>query len=278
MARVRRGVAALVVRVDDDVEAHQLVEGLVIEAEHLAKVARVVQLRVILGHHAVEVRDAVDDGAYLRQAGDQVEHVLVRVLPVLFLAGALGVLAREHALRLQRQDRRRELRHRVHALGEGADHRLDVRGQLGTRVEVGGERVALLLGGHLARQQEPEQRLRRGLAAGLVAGKLLLQLRDRVSSEADALERVEERGLPEHRLDAAGATDELINGHLVDDLGAVLLLHLSERLLLDRHQLNQALLEDGRAAHMLLRRAHEARGTAEGKLRSASNTRTHGRC
>ena len=43
VAGVRGGVAALVVGVDGDVQAHQLVESLVLEAEHLAEVGRVVE-------------------------------------------------------------------------------------------------------------------------------------------------------------------------------------------------------------------------------------------
>ena len=102
------------------------------------------------------VRAAVDEGGDLGEARDQVHHVLVRVVPVQGLVGALGVLGREDRLRLHREDGTRELGHRVHALGEGADHVLDVGRQLGARVQLGGEGVGLRLGGHLAGHQKPE--------------------------------------------------------------------------------------------------------------------------
>mmetsp|Transcript_942 Transcript_942/g.2557 ORF Transcript_942/g.2557 Transcript_942/m.2557 type:complete len:294 (+) Transcript_942:566-1447(+) len=155
VARVRRGVAALVVGVDRNVQTHQLVEAGVIEPEHLAEVARVIERRVVRRDNAVKVRLAVDDRAHLGQAREQIEHVLVRVLPVQRLVRALRILLREDGLSLQREDRRRQLRHRVHAFRECPDHRLNVGWQLGARVEVGGERSGLILGGNLAGQQEP---------------------------------------------------------------------------------------------------------------------------
>lgn len=80
--------------------------------------------------------------------------------PVEGLVGPFRVLLREDRLRLQREDGRRELRHRVHPLREGANHALHVSRKLGARVQLRRHRVGLLLGGHLARQQEPQHALR----------------------------------------------------------------------------------------------------------------------
>jgi hypothetical protein len=60
VSRVRADVAALVVTVDDHVQAHELGKVLVLEAHHLRKVARPV--RVVIGgdHAAVVVHIVVD--------------------------------------------------------------------------------------------------------------------------------------------------------------------------------------------------------------------------
>ena len=58
---MRRGVAALVVRVDHNVKAHQLGESRVVQPEHLAEVARVVEALVVRRSQlAVKVGAAVD--------------------------------------------------------------------------------------------------------------------------------------------------------------------------------------------------------------------------
>eukprot|EP00964_Phaeocystis_antarctica_P145643 scaffold111756_cov90-Phaeocystis_antarctica.AAC.1 len=220
-------------------------EARVIEAEHLAEVAGVVRRRVVRRNLAVEVGDPVDQCRHLGQPCDQIHHVLVRMVPVGGLVRTLGVLPGEDGIGLQRQDGRRQLRHRVHPLGEGADHRLDVSRQLRARVELGGQRICLRLGRHLTGQQQPEEALGSGLVALLprVAGQRLLELRDGEAAEADALLGIEQRRLPQHGLDAACAADQLVDGDLVHDLLSVILLQGLQCRLLLRHQLDQALLQ-----------------------------------
>mmetsp|Transcript_17227 Transcript_17227/g.52100 ORF Transcript_17227/g.52100 Transcript_17227/m.52100 type:complete len:203 (-) Transcript_17227:314-922(-) len=177
VAGVGRGVAALMVGVDNDVQTHQLVKGRVVHAEHLAKVGRVVDALVVrLAELAIKVGAPVDKRADLGEAGKQVHHVLIGMVPVHRLGGALGVLARENGVGLQRQDGRRQLRHGVHALREGANGGLHVRRERGARMKLGSERVDLRLGGHLTRQEQPEEALRHRLVALLarVGGQLLL--------------------------------------------------------------------------------------------------------
>ena len=54
------------VRVDNNVEPHELVEGGVVHAEHVTEVGAVVQLVVVGGAQlAVLVRDPVDERAHL---------------------------------------------------------------------------------------------------------------------------------------------------------------------------------------------------------------------
>jgi len=241
---VRGHIAALVVGVDGEVQAHDLVELGGREAQHAGKVGGVVQARVVVRRRLAAVEGvAVDEGGDLGQARHQVHHVLVGRLPVLGLVHAcrrggggrrgaeqggtadrvittrahlkvqISAPPRHSSLRLccssdsgsrgsartrvvglgelgvslHGEHRRGELRHGVHALGQGADQRLHVRGQLGALVQLLRHGLGLLGGGHLAGQQQPEQALGDGLALGLRGGQHLLQLGDGVPAEADAL-------------------------------------------------------------------------------------------
>ena len=69
---VRRDVAALVVRVDDEVEAHELLELRRVEAEHVRKVGSPVERLVGADDVARVVLVAVDVRGHERQLGDEV--------------------------------------------------------------------------------------------------------------------------------------------------------------------------------------------------------------
>lgn len=64
--------------------------------------------------------------------------------------------------------------------------------------------------------------LREGLLAAGGLGEKLLALGDGLAAEADALLGVEDGALPDEGLDATGTAIDLVEGDLVDDLGAVL--------------------------------------------------------
>lgn len=83
-----------------------------------------------------------------------------------------------------------ELRHGVHVLGQAADERLDAGSESGPLVQLGRERVGLLLRGDGVGEQQPHQGLGRrltGIHGALERRQLLLQLGDAVPAEADAL-------------------------------------------------------------------------------------------
>ena len=64
--RFGRGWRSAGRRADDDVQAHQLVEALVVEAKHLAKVARIVERSIIGCDFAIKVGTAIYESAHLR--------------------------------------------------------------------------------------------------------------------------------------------------------------------------------------------------------------------
>ncbi len=110
MASVGAHVAALVVTVDGQVEAHELGEVVVGVAEHVGEVGGPVLFDVDGAHAgAIAVQVPVDDGGDGGQLGDEVHGVLVDVLPVLGLVHALRVRLGELGLALQGVDRRAQL-------------------------------------------------------------------------------------------------------------------------------------------------------------------------
>jgi hypothetical protein len=99
---------------------------------------------------------------------------------------------------------------------------LDELGNVGAGSPLGGQVADLLLGGDLAGEEEPEETLRKGLAAAGGLGEKVLALGDGLAAEANALLGVEDGTLPDEALDTAGTAIDLVKGDLVDDLGAVL--------------------------------------------------------
>lgn len=62
----------------------------------------------------------------------------------------------------------------------------------------------------------------KGLLAAGGLGKKLLALGDGLATEANTLLGVEDGAFPDEALDATGTTVDLVQGDLVDDLGAML--------------------------------------------------------
>mmetsp|Transcript_24868 Transcript_24868/g.46760 ORF Transcript_24868/g.46760 Transcript_24868/m.46760 type:complete len:406 (+) Transcript_24868:283-1500(+) len=227
------GVSSLVVGVDAEVEAHELVEALVVVAKHSAEVSGVVEAGV-LADDSVEVDVPVDGGRDLGELSDDVEDVLEDVLMVFGLGGSLLVGLGEGAAGLGGVEANGELGHGVHVLGEAVEEGNDVAGEArGALVEVGGEAINLGLGGDLRGEEEPEEGLEEGLSVlgtggAFEGGEDLLAVGDGVAAEPDSLLGVEVGGLPEHALDSTGSSDALVDGDLSQNLVSVLLLEGEE--------------------------------------------------
>ncbi|KAL7546214.1 hypothetical protein ACHAWF_009554, partial [Thalassiosira exigua] len=175
---VRRGVASLVIGVDAEVEAHELVEAGVVVPEHPGEISGVVEGGV-LGDDAVEVDVAVDGGGDLGDDREDVEDVLERVLVVLVLGHAIGVRLRELTRRLRGVQPDGKLGHGVHVLRQAVEQGDDVIGQRARPgVQLRRQAVDLLLRGHFRSEQEPDERLEEGLAVPRLAGEGGEDLRD----------------------------------------------------------------------------------------------------
>ena len=215
---------------------------------------------------------AVDLRGNLGQFGHDIHAVLVPVVPVLLFVDAVAVGGLELGLGLAAHDRDGELGHRVHALGEALDHLRHVRRQSRALSELLREGSGLRLGRDLAREEQPEEALRKRLLAvgrrrkgrRIRRAAAVLQLRDGVATEADALLRVQQRRLVDHAADAAHAAVRLIHGALPEDLVAHGLAHLDDLL-------------DGRAKSLLESSFLRSRTKQQGQVKHVPKTRMRAR-
>lgn len=219
---VGRDVTSLVVRVDGEVESHELDKVLVLgESENVGKVERVILVLLDGRDLSVGVEVSVDSTGEVWQFGNQVHRVLKGVLPVLLLVETLGVGLGKGRLRLERGDGEDELSHRVEGVGTSVNQLLDVLGQIRTGGPVGGKTLDLLLGRDLARQQEPEESLRKRLVSTGNLWELGLTLRDGLSSESNTFLGVEDGTFPDHGLEATHTGVGRVDGGLTGLLRAV---------------------------------------------------------
>jgi hypothetical protein len=209
------------------VEPHELLErGVLADAEHVGQVAAPVELRVRGDVLAVEVGAAEDVGRDVGELGDEVHDVLERGIPILIFGHLLFVAAGELRILLELQDGHRELGHRVRVLGDGVHDVDEVLGQDAALLPLFGDLGHVRGGRDVAHEEEIEDALGQGLGAAGGLGQLFAELRDGEAAEADALELVEERDVPEHRDDVPGAADDLADVDLGDVDRAVFLAEL----------------------------------------------------
>ena len=92
MGCMRRDIATLMIRVDRQVQSHQLDELLVLAVSH--QMGEIVSVILVLDnrrHLAALVYVLVDSGRDSRELGNQRHGVFKGVFPVLFLIETLGV-------------------------------------------------------------------------------------------------------------------------------------------------------------------------------------------
>ena len=132
--RVRRDVPRLVVRVEDEVHARDLVVRLR-DAHHVGEVGTEVELGIGRDLRVAPVLHPVDVRGDARQLRQQVHRVFVHRIPVVGLLHALGVAAGEDRVALHREHRRGEHRHGMRVAGHLQEDVPDVLGHVGAAVE-----------------------------------------------------------------------------------------------------------------------------------------------
>lgn len=176
---VSADVTTLMVRVDGQVETHQLNEvAVAAEAELVGQVEGVVLVLLDRSNLAVLEDVTVDLGGNGGQLGDEIHGVLEGVVPVVLLVDTLGVGFGEGRLVLKGSNGQRELGHGVEGAGAAVDKLLEELRELGASSPLSRESTNLLLRGELAGQEEPEETLGKGLLTTGGLGQELLALRD----------------------------------------------------------------------------------------------------
>lgn len=229
---VGRDVTTLVVRVDGQVQSHQLQEFLVLtEAEQGSQVGTVVQVLGDVTSQLTVVEDvSVDSGSDVWQLSQQLNGVLVGVLPVLSLWDTLGVGLGELRLRFQSVDGNGELGHWVQVRRRSVDQVLDVLWQSGSGSQLLGESLGLSVSWNLTSKQQPEQSLRQWFLSTRSLWQLLLDVRDGSASETDTLDWVQDGTFPDETLDTTHTTVCLLQEHLANDGLTMLFLQLLDLL------------------------------------------------
>lgn len=151
-------VTTLVIRVDGQVETHQLNKVLVVaKSELVSQVESIVLVLLNSSDFAVLEYVAVNARSDRGKLGDEVHGVFESVLPVFLLVDALGVGLGEQRFMLQSSHSEGELSHGVKIAGAAVNELLDKLGDVRASGPFSGQVADLLLAGDFSSEQEPEE-------------------------------------------------------------------------------------------------------------------------
>jgi len=155
---VGRDVPSLVVRVDNEVQPHQLDEVLVVtKAQLVGQVKTVILVLLDISNLAIFEDVSVDLRSNGGELGNDVHGVLEGVLPVVLLIQALSIGLCKGRLVLKGGDGKGELSHWVEVRGAAVNELLNEFGDSRPCSQFGRQVADLLLRWNLASQEQPEQ-------------------------------------------------------------------------------------------------------------------------
>mmetsp|Transcript_154824 Transcript_154824/g.495083 ORF Transcript_154824/g.495083 Transcript_154824/m.495083 type:complete len:497 (-) Transcript_154824:26-1516(-) len=260
MRGVRGDVATLVIRMEHEVEAGDLLELLgVVDSQHLCVVACPVQGGVARDVLAVEEDVAEDAGGQEWDLTDQIQRVLEGVNPVIALLASGAVGLAELAARLQSEKAHRELGHRVNVTRKVVDEFVDVLRDVRSFVQLLTQCRRLGRSRHLIGEQQPQGGLGQADLATGRSRELRHALLERPATVPDALHGVQKRGLAQEALNASGTTDAHADGDFAD--------RRVRELLAKGHHLRGLLLRQG--LDLVLQSAHDRAGRVVSAARQA---------
>lgn len=142
---------------DDDIESHELPEGMVREAEHLGEVGTVVESGVCVRNVVLILVAVVEDnGGDSRNSGAHIKSIFEGGVPVLALVDTITVCLGELREGLACEDTHGELSHGVHGLGEALDEGLNLIRDSTSVVELSSKLLKLAAVGEFSSEEEPE--------------------------------------------------------------------------------------------------------------------------
>lgn len=215
---VGRNVTTLVVSVDSKVKSQELNELTVLAKSKLgSKVLGVIGGGIDSSELTIFENVAVNSRSDTGELGEEVNGILVGVLPVLLLVDTSLVSLGERRLGLESVDSNRKLSHGMQRGRAVINQLLDVLGKLRSSGKLGRESLDLRLGRDLTGQQKPEETFGKGLIATGALRELLLKIGDSLSTETNTLFRVEDRTFPDESLDTTLATIDLVEEDFTND-------------------------------------------------------------
>lgn len=238
---VSGNVTTLVVRVDGDVQPHELDKvGVVTETEQGSQVGRVVFAGVNGRELAVTEDVSEDSASNVGELGNEVHGVIEGGLPVLPLVdtirvglgeGRVVVKLSRIASAIDRIFASKQSTHGVNSdgkLGHGVesvrasvDQFLNELGDGSPGSPLLRKTLDLFVGRDLTSQEQPEEGLRQGLGTSRSRGELLLTLGNSQATESNTLVGVEDGTLPDKALDASHTTVSHVDGDIAERLGTV---------------------------------------------------------
>lgn len=235
-------ITSLVIAVNNQVQAHKLVELWVVESKHSGEVDGPV-VGVGAGELSVLVDVTVDSGSEFWELGNEVQGVFVDVFPVFLLVDTLEVGRSKLAVLLQSENTNAELGHWVECLWERVQSLDGVLWELRAGVEFLGNSLNLSLGWYLTSDEEPQETLWEWFFSSLGLWKKLLDLWDGVASEADTFLSVQKGGFGDQALHASSTSISLVDSAGTQNLLSVVFLDLLDLLSLLWDELSQSVLQ-----------------------------------
>lgn len=219
---VSGNVTTLVVRVDGDVQPHELDKvSVVTETEQGSQVGRVV-LAGVNGRELAVTEDVSEDSASnVGELGNEVHGVIEGGLPVLLLVDTVRVGLGEGRVVVKGVNGDGELGHGVESVRASVDQFLNELGDGSPGSPFLRKTLDLLVGRDLTSQEQPEKGLRQGLGTSGSRGELLLTLGNSQATESNTLVGVEDGTLPYKALDASHTTVSHVDGDIAEGLSAV---------------------------------------------------------
>jgi len=212
---VGRDISTLVVRVDGQVQPHQLYKLLVIAiAQKSCQVGGVILVLVNLGHFPTTIDIPEDPSGNVGELGNEIHGVIESRLPVFSLVDTVRVGFGKGGIMVESGNGQGELRHRVQSVGTSVNQLFDEFGDSSPSGPFLGETLDLLLGGYFSSKEQPEEGLGKGLGSTGGGRELFLAFRDGLASESDTFVGVKDGSFPDKALDPSHTTVSLINGHL----------------------------------------------------------------
>lgn len=212
---------------NDDVESHQLPEGLIGTTKHIGEVGTIIESGICIWNIVIVLVAVMeDDSGNTGDTSTHIKSIFVCSAPVLALVDTLRVGLCELGRRLASKNTHGELGHWVHVLREALNESFDTFRELSTLEKLCLELLKLRLAREFTSKEEPESSLGKGLGTARSFVTLLTDLVEILASVGNTVEVMELGSLVKKAGHASHTTDDLRDSNIAELGVAMLLLEL----------------------------------------------------